>query len=128
MIKSLSALALAIVCSGCLWVCRVPFPVKSSYSDEGECTNRVWRSAIADFRKSTNDDVKCDVNGIYPLTKMRCYATYSSFKDVDTANLKGRDLYEAKMRNRWLWIPGILIWIGEPLDIVVDTVLIPWDL
>lgn len=70
----------------------------------------------------------CVFYGVYPLTKMRCNATCLAFNGVETEGLKGKNLYEARMRNRWMWIPGLIIWIGEPLDFIVDTVLIPCDL
>lgn len=117
-------LASAMLLGGCLWVCRVPFPAELHYSDNGECTNRTWKSIIACLR----DEGECNANGIYPLTKMRCHATSCSFSRIDTENLKGEALHEARMRNRWMWIPGILIWIGEPIDLAVDTILIPWDM
>lgn len=121
---TMSVLASATLLGGCLWVCRIPFPSESHYSDDGECTNRTWKSIITRLR----DEGECNANGIYPLTKMRCHATSCSFRRVDTENLKGEALYEVRMRNRWICIPGILIWIGEPLDLAVDTILIPLDM
>lgn len=112
--------------SGCLWVVRVPVPLHEKFSDDGICTNRVYKSLLADIREQGNKDK--DVNGVFPLTKMRCYATYCAFKGSDTTGLKGRDLYEVRMKNRYLWIPGILIWVGEPVDLLVDVIMIPWDI
>lgn len=114
------------ILSGCLWAVRVPYPLYEKFSDEGVCTNRVWKSPLADIREKRRMDH--DLNGVFPLTKMRCVATYIAFKGSDTTGLKGRDLYEARMKNRYLWIPGILIWAGEPLDLVVDIIMIPWDI
>lgn len=60
--NKLIAITIAVACttlSGCLWICRVPFPVSESFSDEGECTNRVWRSMVTDVRMKNKD---CELN------------------------------------------------------------------
>ena len=126
-LKSLIILALVSLVSGCFWVVRVPVPQEEHFSDEGVCTNRVWKSLLSNIRESGGEEEN-PLKGMFPLTKMRCQSTYLAFKGVDTTGLKGRELYEARMKNRYLWIPGILIWAGEPVDFLVDIIMIPWDI
>lgn len=118
--KALMTLALFLL-SGCLWITRVPFPDEQKFSDDGVRTNVVYRSALSKIQETGK------FTGVYPLTQLRAYATYKSFKDRELTNLKGRELYEAKLTNRYGWIPGILIWLGEPVDFVVDTLMLPFD-
>lgn len=52
----------------------------------------------------------------YPTVWMRCQVTTAQFDETNT-------------RRHWgNWIPITAIWLTVPLDGMVDTVLLPWDL
>ena len=105
--------------------------MEQKYSDEGECTNRVWTTFISDMRRKN-----CGiVNGIYPTIRARCKITYQMYfsgdeywKDKDGNPLKGEKLYDRKCARYFGWIPLTVIWITSPLDAVIDTLYVPWDL
>lgn len=130
--KRLLLFSLLLFSSGCLWVCRVPFPTEEKFDDDGTRTNVVHRSLIETIRlqnQNKQESNKTDfVEGIYPLTKMRCSFTYHAFKRRDFTGLRGEELYNAKWNSRIAPIVSILIWIGEPLDLIVDTFYLPWDI
>jgi uncharacterized protein YceK len=121
--------ALCAVVSGCLSVCRIPFPVQSDYSDEGECTNRVWRSMITDVRirgyenHITNSCFRC----YYPTIVMRCNVWDSLYGNPSDTILKGEDLYKAKWQKRLGWFPIGILWLTSPFDAFVDTLMSPYD-
>ena len=124
-----------VLFSGCFWVCRIPFPEKEQFSDDGECTNRVWTTIVKGMDKHgswTNWTV-------YPLIGMRVYMTgkLGEHDDIPLEELKdrfpdkhltGRDLYNIKWQRRFRWGQYGLLWLGSPIDAVVDTVMLPFDL
>ena len=108
------------VCAGCLSVGRIPFPHHEKYSDDGVCTNRQW-SVLMDepgFRK--------ECWPVYPTIYMRCYATKMVFSPIDYTKT-GEALYKEKHKY-WAAIPLTILWLTSPLDAVVDTVFLPFDL
>lgn len=108
------------VFTGCLSVGRIPFPHHEKYSDDGVCTNRQW-SVLMDepgFRK--------ECWPVYPTIYMRCYATKMVFSPIDYTKT-GEALYKEKHKH-WAAIPLTILWLTSPLDAVVDTVFIPFDL
>lgn len=117
----LAALAALHLC-GCLWICRVPFPVHEEFSDDGECTNRVWQSCIAHIRERTNA-----VWRAYPTVWMRCVATHQMAQPIPDGT-RGEDLYRMKWGKRLGWIPLTVLWLTVPVDATVDTVILPFDL
>lgn len=124
--NKLIAIALTVSCtalSGCLWICRVPFPVSESFSDEGECTNRVWRSMVSDVRMKNKE---CELNNYYPTICMRVVCTKSWLAPIDK-DKTGEDLYREKWFKRLGWIPLSVIWLTSPVDAVVDTLFVPYD-
>lgn len=116
------AAILSACCGGCLWIVRVPFPVHEEFSDEGECTNRVWQSCWAKMRECTNETWR-----IYPTVQMRCFVTKEYFAPID-ADAKGEDLYRKRWFKRAGWIPLTVIWMTSPLDAAVDTIMLPFDI
>lgn len=118
--KLVVLLCLAAVCAGCFSVVRIPFPHHEQYSDDGVCTNRQW-SALIDEPKFSR---KCWP--VYPTVYIRCYATRVTFSPIDYTKT-GEDLYREKHK-RWAAIPLTILWLTSPLDAVVDTVFIPFDL
>jgi len=132
-VNGLTRLAVVFACcgmlSGCLWICRVPFPMEARYSDDGVCTNRTWVSMITDERnRHMNDPTNAWwCAGYYPTIKMRCVVTMEMCKPID-AELKGEDLYHAKWRKRFGWFPLTVLWLTSPIDAVVDTLMIPYDM
>ena len=121
---------MSILLNGCLWVMRVPLESERYIDDDGVTTNSVYRSLVTDARIhnaiSTNK-LEC-MEGIYPLTKVRCYFTHHSFQKRDYENLNGYELQKAKKVAKIAPFIAILLWIGEPADLIVDTVMLPWDL
>lgn len=125
-----SILVVCVAVSGCLSVIRFPceVPGETKYSDEGECTNRVWTTFITDIRKKNTD-----LRGLYPTVKMRWMATEKIYFDEgyyfdrDGNPLKGEKLYKARNSRYFAWIPLTIIWITTPFDAVIDTLCIPWD-
>ena len=125
-----SILVVCVAVSGCLSVIRFPceVPGETKYSDEGECTNRVWTTFISDIRKKNTD-----LRGLYPTVKMRWMATEKIYFDdgyyFDSYGnpLKGEKLYKARNSRYFAWIPLTIIWITTPFDAVIDTLCIPWD-
>jgi len=108
--------------NGCLWICRVPFPMEKKYSDDGSCTNSVWCSMITEVRNKS-DQLHC----YYPTIKMRAIVTKEMCKPIDYA-LTGEELHGEKIRKTFGWIPLALIWLTSPIDAIVDTVMIPYDI
>lgn len=131
LLKSL-LISLVLFFNGCLWVTRVPFATQEKFDDDGTRTNVVYRSLISDIRLENQNKSETNridfAEGVYPLTKMRCSFTYYAFKEKDFSKLKGRDLYQAKWNARVAPVVSILIWIGEPLDLIIDTLILPWDI
>ena len=114
----LSVFSLSVfLLSGCLSVVRIPMPRQERYSEEGECTNRVWRSLF--------DDVPGLL--VYPTVKMRWKATTAVVKPIPE-ELKGEKLYKARMTRRWGWIPLCVLWLTFPVDAAIDTVFLPLDI
>lgn len=128
----LFSLLLSLLSNGCLWVCRVPFPTEEKFDDDGTRTNVVYRSLVETIRLQNENRPETNrvdfIEGIYPLTKMRCSFTHHAFKKRDFTGLSGEELYNAKWNSRIAPIVSILIWIGEPLDLIVDTLILPWDI
>ena len=126
--NKLAAIILALSLSlltGCLWVCRVPVPVVEQFSDEGECTNRIWRSMVTDCRMKSND---CVLYNYYPTLCMRCWPWKELYGKPIPNDWKGEKLYRARMSKAFGWLPLTLTWLGAPLDIVVDTLMLPYDI
>lgn len=121
--KLIALCVMASMFSGCLWVCRVPFPTHEEFSDEGECTNRVWKSMITECREKS--DNKC-FDHYYPTIYMRVEVTGEYMKPIED-NVKGKDLYQQKWFKRLGWIPLGIVWLTSPIDAVVDTLMIPYD-
>jgi uncharacterized protein YceK len=127
--------AFLIACSvgftGCFSVIRLPCEDirYTKYSDEGECTNRVWTTFISDMRKKKN----CPLRGLYPTLKMRYIVTRKIYfddgyyLDEDGQPCKGEKLYQRKWGRRTAWFPLTVVWLTSPVDAVIDTVCIPWD-
>jgi len=127
---------LAIACTGCLWICRVPYPTEEKFSDDGNCTKRVWKSILSDI--PTKND-RFQSWSVYPLIYMRVYMSgrFCEDDDIPLDKLKetfperhydGEDLYEIKWQRRFRWLQYGVLWIGSPIDAVVDTVMLPYDL
>lgn len=119
-----AAALLAILCAtlcGCLSVVRVPVPVREAYSDEGVCTNRVWRVMMYDTMRGHGFGWRA-----YPTVRMRCLATAHAFTPIDYTK-RGEDLYRERHK-RWLILPLALVWATAPLDAAVDTIFMPFDI
>lgn len=106
----------ALAASGCLSVVRIPLE-NSEYSDEGECTNRVWTTVF---------DKRPDLR-VFPTVKMRCIVTAGYFEPIPSET-KGRDLYQARQFKRWGWLPLAVVWATAPVDAAVDVVFLPYDI
>ena len=74
-------IACSVCLTGCFSVIRLPCEDirRTKYSDEGECTNRVWTTFISDMRKKES----CPLRGIYPTLKMRYIVTQKIYFDDD---------------------------------------------
>ena len=106
---------------GCLWVVRVPMPRETKYADDGTVTNRVWRSPVRDIA-----EWRC-----YPLLWMRLHMTGALWKSMVEPipdGLKGEDLAVARGYKRTAPLGMAVAWAGLPLDLVVDTLCLPFDL
>ena len=116
---------------GCLSAIRLPCedPRFTKYSDEGECTNRVWKTFISDRWRKENSPLR----GLYPTVKIRWHATRQVYFndryyfDKRGEPLMGEELYRARMTKAWYWLPLTVVWLTSPFDAAMDTVCIPWD-
>lgn len=115
--------AFVALTAGCLSVVRVPVSTGEKYSDEGVCTNRTWTVPLREIQKEHKE-----MWDIYPTIGMRWYATYSVYGKPINENLNGEALYDARMAMRFGWIPLTILWITSPLDGIVDTIALPFDL
>ena len=99
--KCVAFFFLVFVC-GCVTPIRffMPHgPVGASKTDENE------------VRHSVTNTWHC-----YPTIWMRCQVPASQFDESNTCR-------------HWAnWIPITVIWMTVPLDGIVDTILLPWDL
>lgn len=122
----LSAILLIITCSGCMSVCRIPFPEKEYFSDDGICTNRTWTSARAAYRQQ-NPDWR-GWKTVFPTIQMRGYITYKVyFEKEDCSKLTGEEIYYRK-RQKWVaWAPLTIVWLTSPFDACWDIVCMPCD-
>ena len=109
--------------TGCLSVVRIPLPEHKKFSDDGICTNRVWMTPLRDMQKENPDMWR-----VYPTIWMRWHVTTSVYGKPIDEKLKGEDLYNAKMTKRWAWFPLTILWLTSPLDGIVDTIALPFDL
>lgn len=119
-----AAAFLAMLCAtlcGCLSVLRVPLPESEAYSDEGVCTNRVWRVPMNDIMRGNGFGWRA-----YPTVRMRCLVTAHVFSPIDQTK-RGEDLYREKNK-LWFAIPLAFVWATAPLDAAVDTLFIPFDI
>lgn len=118
--KLIVALTFAITLTGCLSVCRIPFPKHEEYSADGVCTNRQWSAVMDDpgFRE------RCWK--IYPTIFVRCYATKMIFSPIDYTKT-GEDLYKEKNKY-WLAIPLTVLWLTAPFDALIDTMFLWHDI
>ena len=122
----LIVILLALTCTGCLSICRIPFPEKEYFSDEGVCTNRTWTSLRSHYRLQ-NPDYR-GWKTVFPTIQMRYHITYEMyFKEEDYSKLTGEEIYKRKWRKRAGWIPLTVIWLTSPLDACWDIVCLPWD-
>ena len=121
-ILSIICICLAFL-TGCLSVVRIPLPEQEKFSDDGICTNRVWVTPLRDMQKENHDMWKT-----YPTIWMRWHVTTSVYGKPIDEKLKGEDLYNAKMTKRWAWFPLTILWLTSPLDGIVDTIALPFDL
>lgn len=115
---------LALMCAtfcGCLSVVRIPVPESEAYSDEGVCTNRVWRVPMDDIMRGNGFGWRA-----YPTVRMRCMVTAHVLSPIDRTK-RGEDLYRERHK-RWLVLPLALVWAAAPLDAAVDTLFIPFDI
>ena len=112
------------MCCGCLSVVRIPVPTQKKFSDECVCTNCVWAAPLRDIQ-SKNSDYAWRT---YPTIDMRWYATSNIYGKPIDENLRGEDLYNARMAKRFAWFPLTILWLTSPLDGVVDTIALPFDL
>lgn len=109
--------------TGCLNVVRVPTPTKSFFSDDGVCTNRTWTAPLRCIQADHNE-----MWSIYPTIYIRLSATCGVYGKPINENLKGEELYNAKMAKRFGWIPLTILWLTSPFDAVIDTIALPFDL
>lgn len=128
--RRLIALALVAACTGCLSICRVPFPVKEYISDDGVCTNRVWGSLRRMYREKHPEWRGWQT--VFPCSiQMRYFVTKQTYFDdltpEDIEALSGEQKYRRKWFKRLGWIPLTIIWLTSPLDAVWDIVCLPWD-
>ena len=117
-------LVLMAFLTGCLSVVRIPVPTQEKFSDDSVCTNRVWMTPLRDIQKKNGDYAW----RTYPTIGMRWYATSNVYGKPIDENLKGEDLYNAKMTKRFAWFPLTILWLTSPLDGIVDTIALPFDL
>lgn len=120
--KKILTLAIGLsLLQGCLWVVRVPVPRDTKYADDGTITNRVWRSPVRDIAKW-----RC-----YPILWMRLTMTKELWKSMVEPvpdGLKGEDLARARDCKQMAPLGIVVAWAGLPLDLVVDTLCLPFDL
>ena len=116
-------LVLMAFLTGCLSVVRIPLPEHEKFSDDGICTNRVWVIPLRDMQKENPD-----IWRVYPTIWMRWHVTTSVYGKPIDEKLKGEDLYNAKMTKRWAWFPLTILWLTSPLDGIIDTIALPFDL
>ena len=119
-----AAAFLSMLCAtlcGCLSVVRIPVPEREAYSDEGVCTNRVWRVPMNDIMRGNGFGWRA-----YPTVRMRCVVTAYVFSPIDQTK-RGEDLYRERHK-RWLALPLAFVWATAPLDAAVDTLFIPFDI
>ena len=122
-------LGLALICTGCLSICRIPFPEKEYFSDEGVCTNRTWTSCRAMIRK-THPDYR-GWKTVFPTIQMRGNVTYEMYfkeEEADYSKLTGEQIHNRKWGKRLAWIPLTVLWLTSPFDAVWDIVCMPWDI
>lgn len=77
---------------------------------------------LRDMQKTNPDMWKA-----YPTIWMRWHATSRVYGKPIDKKLKGEDLYNAKMAKRWAWLPFTILWLTSPLDGIVDTIALPFD-
>lgn len=116
-------LVLMAFLTGCLSVVRIPLPEQEKFSDDGVCTNRVWVTPLRDIQGKNSDVWKA-----YPTIGMRWYVTSRVYGKSIDEKLNGEDLYNAKMTKRCAWFPLTILWLTSPLDGIVDTIALPFDL
>lgn len=109
-----------LVVAGCLSIGRVPFPAREDFSDDGICTNREWEVLF------NEPGFKKECWTVYPTIYMRCFATGMVFSPIDYTKT-GEALYREKHKY-WAAIPLTILWLTSPVDAVVDTVFLPYDL
>ena len=109
--------------TGCLSVVRIPLPEQEKFSDDGVCTNCIWVIPLRDIQEKNSDMWR-----VYPTIGMRQYVTSRIYGKPIDEKLKGEDLYNAKMAKRWAWFPLTILWLTSPLDGIVDTIALPFDL
>jgi hypothetical protein len=121
--------SLFLICSGCLSIGRVPFATYAQYSDDGVRTNCTYTTLIENMNE------KGILSGVYPTIQMRYIVTKKSpyfnddfYLDKDGKPVKGETLYYRKQTKYWIWFPLTVIWLTSPLDGIVDTIAIPWDI
>ena len=106
--------------TGCLWPMRLPVHAQCEYADNGMVTNCVRVSPLHGM----------GVKGPYPLLNIRLRKTPDLWRTLIVpipSNLKGYDLARAKERKRLAPLGLIVMWIGLPIDLVVDTICLPFD-
>lgn len=111
----------AALLAGCLSVARIPLPKSEEYSDGGVCTNRVWSVPMHDIMRKPGFGWHT-----YPTVRMRCMVTAHVLSPIDRTK-KGEDLRREKNKY-WGAIPLAILWATAPMDAVVDTVFLPFDL
>lgn len=119
-----------VFCAGCLSVLRVPFPRHSDYSDEGDCTNRVWTSLRTEYRKQHLEWRGWQT--VFPTIQMRYVVTRQCYfsgypTEKDWAKMSGEQKYYYKMGRRFAWMPLTIIWLTAPFDAAWDVLCMPWD-
>jgi hypothetical protein len=127
--KNVFLFSLFLICGGCLSIGRVPFATHAQYSDDGVRTNCTYTTFIENMNE------RGILNGVYPTIQMRYIVTKKSpyfdddfYLDKDGKPVKGETLYYRKQAKYWIWFPLTVIWLTSPLDGIVDTIAIPWDI
>ena len=116
----------AVLCTGCLSICRIPFPEHEDFSDDGCCTNRTWTSLRSHMREQYPDWRGWKT--VFPTVQARGYMTYKMyFEEEDLSDMTGEQLYRRKWGKRLGWIPLTVIWLTFPADACVDIVCLPFD-